>query len=255
MNCKFDNNGAFYGSAFYLTDHSILELSDSTIHRSRASLGGGLYITDFVSFSLNNVTISNCYANDYGGAIYISNIGTINPITNCKFYQNEADSGGGAIYNIGRSAIRVADCIFVGNHCYFGIGGAVVCSDTSSCGFDNNLFLNNVAVLTGGAIFIGGETETVLNNTILEGNTAYNFGGGAFIAQNAVFGGNNCTYINNTANIGGAMFISSFNQFQNENCYFFKNYATEYGGAIGFTIDQINPHYYKDFSFQNEYFE
>ena len=141
-----------------------------------------------------NITFTNGYNNDVGGAIY----GNCKAI-NCTFKNNKADWGGGAMV-LGTAF----DCTFIENSAM--LGGAMKDANAVNCIFTRNF-------------------EKPIASDI---RTYYAYGG-AMYGGHAV----NCTFIENTGHgsyiRGGAMFLGSA-----VNCTFIKNYLSDYdarGGA------------------------
>ena len=112
-NSNFSNNSSNYGTAFYATDSSSLTLDDITISNCFASQsGGGIYVQDS-SLSITNSNFSdNGYGSTitvYGGAIYAS-ASTVT-VKDSFFYGNQA-ANGGAIYAAENSSLAIEDCVF-----------------------------------------------------------------------------------------------------------------------------------------------
>ena len=183
--------------------------------------GGGLYVNG------SNVTVSDCWfaANDAsgaGGGFYV-NGGTVT-FDNCDFQGNGAANGGGAYLN--NSTVTFTDCLFKDNFAFPNFGGGMRTTGSTTtlirCSFDGNS-----TVADGGGIFqSGGGSLTILaselvgNNanvgggmytfgtvvardTIINGNTASNTGGGVYVTSSGNLTLVNATVVNNGGAVGG----------------------------------------------------
>jgi hypothetical protein len=184
--------------------------------------GGGLYNVSG-SPTINDCTfLSNCArinsqtGGGFGGAIY--NSASSPNITNCTLLENQADSGGGAIYNTNSSAPKFTSCLISHNSTgTSGLGGGIYNDTTSaalftgctiswnSCGsssstgggggglynansaakFTNCTFLHN-SVITfstggGGAVYCTGAASPIFVQCIFDGNRAPSGGSGGAI--------------------------------------------------------------------------
>jgi hypothetical protein len=138
-----------------------------------------------VSLEMSNVTLQNAYT---------------------KLHHKRGDVYGGAINVQKGGTTTLSQCIFSGNTCVEGPGGAVYNRGTAT--LLNCLFSGNAGG-DGGAIYIGGGTATLLN-CIFSGNTANGYGGainvGHYYGDVGYYGTailSNCIFSGNTGGAGG----------------------------------------------------
>lgn len=169
---------------------------------------------------LDGFTLRDAYANgfspyDQGGAIY--NFRANITVRNCKFTANRAYSGG-AVYNNWDSDSRFINCTFTGNTAT-GYGGAAVNSN-STAEFANCLFYLNTA-LYGGAVYDASDSRFV-NCTVAKNTSSF---GGGFYTYYASTVINNSIIWGNTASTSGHQF------YNNNNSNITLNYSSYTSGA------------------------
>ncbi len=190
-----------------------------------------------ITVTLENLTLTNGYTTDVGGAIY--NLGNLT-VNNCNFTQNQAIRGG-AIYNSGN--LMVNNCTFSNNQASID-GGVIwnyVNSGSSTCTINQSTFINNTANY-GGAIMnydIRGSLTCIINQSTFTDNHAY-YNGGAIRNYNFAEGSLNytifqSTFTDNHADINGGA-IQNYNE-GSMICSinfsrFYNNTATSRGNAI-----------------------
>lgn len=164
------------------------------------------------------------FMSNRGGGLY--NYGEVNLIclpyiTNCKFRDNKAGSGG-AMFNAGYDGTcnpQIEACMFE-NNSSTDHGGAIFNDGTegvASPRIYNCIFTNNISGAGGGAIFNDGAFGGICRPHILESH-----------------------FSNNSASTGGAIyngstFGSGIVEPNITNCWFTANTATTSGGAISFS--------------------
>ena len=193
-NCTFENNTAEYGGAIFI-NVGTLDITNSTFINNYAyNYGGAIanvfnsalriknskFINDYSSndaggaiyqfkssLSANNVSIINCSAT-FGGAI-----ASLNSTTALVYFNginNTAKYEGGAIYQI-YSAISTTDSIFLNNSARN--GGALYVDDVEIFKLQYNVFENNNALYTAGAVYsLLNRNMDIKNNTYIS-NKAY----------------------------------------------------------------------------------
>ena len=91
---------SFLCGAVFTARASSLSVSNSNFSNNSSNYGTAFYATDSSSLTLDDITISNCFASQYGGGIYVQDSSL--SITNSNFSDNGYGSTitvyGGAIY-------------------------------------------------------------------------------------------------------------------------------------------------------------
>lgn len=228
--CIFMNNAARNGGAIY-NDDGALTVNSCKFTNNTADNGGAIYSKNKHNiFSRNKhiLTINNSEFNDNcanylkdntwyyavgkGGAIYSPSDITID---GSKFFNNHADTCGGAIYNDEDDAkLKIRNSEFVSNRAgeavttpYRNSGGAVCARHITS--LEDSYFYNNYAETRGGAIFaktlkFQGKTNKFISN--IAGKH-----GGAIYIDGIIKGlsNENIIFNSNTAKAGdgGAIYI------------------------------------------------
>ncbi len=236
--------------------------------------GGGMLVNTNEFFPVASPIIRNCQfrlnVGSYGGAMAFNGEygGYANPtLDNCGFFRNKGTIEGGAIYKIGPSQNEFPSvynsCKFEENWAWLGAGAIFMVDACNSHVFNNCTFINNESVGGGGAIFYLPNCENgsvSIVNTHFEGNEGIDSGGFGFI-NNGIstdiiphysFEVINCTFLGNEApyGFGGGVHFATYS----DSCFidvfnssFIDNVAGEGGGGIylysgsGSVIDlQIN---------------
>jgi len=190
-----------------------------------------------ISVTLENLTLTNGYTTNVGGAV--SNQGNLT-LNNCTFTQNQAFRGG-AIYN--QDNLTVNNCTFSNNRASVD-GGVIwnyVYAGSVICVINQSTFTNNTANY-GGAIMnydIMGSLTCIINQSTFTGNHAY-YNGGAIRNYNFPSGSltytiTQSTFTDNHADINGGA-IHNYND-GSLTCNisfsrFYNNTATSRGNAI-----------------------
>ncbi len=202
------------------------------------------YVNPDVTVTLQYLLLKNGYSDEEGGAV--CNQGNIT-INSCRFTNNNADSGGGAITNeFGTS--KVTNSTFTSNNAPSNDGGAFYNYFGNASIADCN-FTSNTANNHGGAIYNYEGTVNLTNSNVYN-NNAKN-GGGIYNADNMTLTGSGV--YNNTSNINGGgiynygtMTLTSFSKV-------YKNTANNHGGGIsnGGTINLTGSSVYNNTAITN----
>ncbi|MBR2695032.1 MAG: right-handed parallel beta-helix repeat-containing protein, partial [Thermoguttaceae bacterium] len=180
--CDFTGNNALhnnmqaYGGAIYF--ESALTVTDSTFTDNKAYREGGA-IAGNGDLVVSNSTFTRSWIGGYyGGAIYVSETGTLT-VSDSVFTENSASAQGGAIAKIGLEA-SISRCDFIANDTFIQAsenGGAIYAKDCEMTVTDSKLIGNY-----GGAIYAAGSSSvTVLQSLIAE--NILSIGVGAVIAR------------------------------------------------------------------------
>ncbi len=219
--------------------------------------GGAISFLSSGTCTIINSTFKNCWADDYGGAIYAGSGSTLTVI-NSTFIGNEADDkSGGAICSSGK--VTLINSTFQSNKADF-FGGAVYSNvDAPPLTLDGCTFRNNYADADGGAVYAidvdnkdtpsyffdnmadehGGAMCIIhflnpLKNLVFIGNEVLTYQGGAisFYITESSRSISSCVFIGNKADDeGGAIYQNIGNHIELEliNNIFIGNSAGDYG--------------------------
>ena len=209
-----------------LAEKSTLEVTDSIIDGNRASLGGGLYISDI----------------DAPGETKEDK--PEHTITRTEITNNTADGQGigGGIY-LGAQKLTIADSKLTGNNTISNYGqtqgGAIVAHSPGDLTLDNTLIQGNTADVGGGIHVLSTKLRDshiiLCNNTRITGNVANQFGGGIFLDDlnnPAVLELVNASVDNNTAGVAGGIGNYGSIVVLKDGAVLENNTAKQYGGGL-----------------------
>ena len=193
------------------TSSSVLD--GLTITRGRGNSGngkrgGGAFIDTSSPVIQNCVFDLNYAGNDAAGAIYILGSGSA-LIKDCDFTNNRANTfngHGGAMLILNNDNTIIDGCVFQDNQAKY--GGAISIGSGGSPQITNSTFLGNIAT-TGGAIHIF-YCSPQISDTVIDGNTAYDYAGGVSFTTGASATFERCKITNNHSDLdgGGVMMLS-----------------------------------------------
>ena len=190
-------------------------------------------IFEFINFRANTA--------EYGGGIYLNGVSSNSRLNHVNFIENRATKNGGAI-DCNASMMGLNNTVFISN--YAGEYGAALCREANATGgfggnnsfiknhaeiagaalawlgvdginINNYKFINNTADLSGGAIYVRGDSPNCkVRNSYFENNRVndvQNGQGGAidWLGENGYI--YNSTFIDSFAHNGGTLFVSSNN--------------------------------------------
>jgi len=186
--------------------------------------GGGIYCLE-ASPQINNLKISNCTSNNFGGAIMLKSSNS--NLHNLYLYSNDSYRGGGICYYLDCNSIST-NCTIINNSADKG-GGICVFGENGNLLFDEICIIDNQAEITGGGMYLMGSNCTIINLDI-RGNISDGRGGGiSTMDTNTSI--SNTTISNNTAFLAGGIHLLN-STFTIENSTLSFNKATDNGGAI-----------------------
>jgi parallel beta-helix repeat protein len=188
------NDSEFNGGGIY-NETSVITLANCTISRNFAQFHGGGIYNSSSSPTLTNCTISGNSSQYYGGGI--KNHASSPTMINCLIINNSAQNGGGIDndysyptltnctisgnfaqdYGVGGginnyvSSPTLTNCLIINNSAQNGGGGGIYDSDNSSPTLTNCTISGNLGSY-GGGLAIGYSSSTILNNSIIWGNSA-----------------------------------------------------------------------------------
>ena len=225
-NSKVLENKAADTAGGILAEKSTLEVTDSIIDGNRASLGGGLYISDI----------------DAPGETKEDK--PEHTITRTEITNNTADGQGigGGIY-LGAQKLTITDSKLTGNNTISKNGqtqgGAIVAYSPGDFTLDNTLIQGNTADVGGGIHVLSTKLRDshiiLCNNTRITGNVANQFGGGIFLDNMnnpAVLELVNASVDNNTANVAGGIGNYGSIVVLKDGAVLENNTAKQYGGGL-----------------------
>ena len=254
-NTLFENNTA-NGSGGAISTIAATDINNAKfINNSTLGDGGAVRIDVPNNMSDNQVNISNSvfngnkatgtteYTDADSGAISIRN-GIVN-ISSSRFKNNEGIWGGAIYAYTGNTAgvqVTIDDCLFEGNKAKaVGAVGNFASTRLLSTGgmtIKNTVFRNNQATDAnddgGGAMFLGSESKTYIDNVIFENNISASTGG---------------AIATRTAGVADDLNNNSAAILQISNSTFKGNVAATNGGAID------NYFYHKDNFIKNTIFD
>ena len=246
----FTNNSATnYGGAMYIKETTFtvpeatsengveVVFNGNTSPKAGAIFASGGTVLDFQSGSFTN----NSATDGGAGAININSTEEQN-FENVTFSGNSSTSIGGVFYLIKNSALNLTNCEFTNNTS--GTGGALYINGGDEVVIDQCIFTENSTTSTdtdtgyGGAIAMNGVSNLTINDSEFAGNTSAKNGAALGIIDGNLFlTGDNLFSENITATNGGALYMSSCSKLQiNEGTVFDGNVATNgEGGAMYIT--------------------
>jgi predicted outer membrane repeat protein len=203
--CTFDSNSVtWWGGGIYCSTSSPKIINCQILSNVASDQGGGVYLVTNSNAMITGCTIAGNSTNFYGAGIYLDNS---NPaVTNCTLGGalggNASGDAGGGIYCFNSPAPAIINCSIAGNtgtnvgggiYCESSTavltnckvtdnsttgaasdgngGGGIYCYVGSSLTFTNCTLANNSSTGNGGGIYCW-EANSILNNSILWGNTA-----------------------------------------------------------------------------------
>ncbi len=181
---------AFYSVfAFGSNTGAPVVTSDVTIHGNGNFISGGysyrvLAVAATGTLTLDNVTVRDGYAINYGGGVYNYG-GTVNVNNNSQVIYNYAYTGGG-IFNNNAGTVNVNNSSVDFNDAYF--GGGIANTNAGTVNINNGSVDYNLAYswwwndAGGGITNTNGGTVNVYNNSSVDNNLSwswyYSYGGG-----------------------------------------------------------------------------
>ena len=224
--CLFSNNNATlsgssngnslsYGGALFIGYLSSASITSSIFLSNEADSGGAIYLSDKTStLKIASSEISdNLASSTYGGGIYATS-GTID-ISDCTFWHNKANEGGGAIGLGTVSAILTAtNAQFTEN--YGGLYGGALWVSTATANMKLSKFTQNFAK-TGGGIYSMSGGHLKLEFMTISHNTASASAGGVHACGNSKAYLTNCDVQNNLVSEpggkGGGLYATNGGRF------------------------------------------
>jgi len=251
------NSAGTMGGGLTIADIANVTISDSVVAENYAdSKGGGIVIENRCSPIFDSVLFADNKATG-GGAIFL--VGMANPtLLNCTFQNNSAVIEAGAIDQSDYTLGYFLNCTFQNNSVPSGAGAAIFLSDfaapifenvtfiqnsarsgtvcvsgSSNANFTDCRFLNNTAILDGGALNIGQSSQPIVNRCEFRYNQVTGSGGGIFVNDIAAPIISNSVISENSATArGGGFGVFGLAKPNCTNTMIDNNYATKGGGIF-----------------------
>ncbi|WP_407377749.1 C1 family peptidase [Methanobrevibacter sp.] len=233
VNCTFDNNQAENGGAIYM-DGGYLNIEDSQFLNNYAKNSGGAIYTDFVNATITSTKFRNNHAlNELGGAIYIYN----SPVFNCINVEvNDNDARfGGAIAAL--DSITSLNNITARNNRAKYYGGAVF-AIYHTLSIENSILDSNSAS-DGGALYADHIDSFIIHSNIFSNNNAEKTAGAVYSVLSEYYYDSifddalNNTFINNTAILENDVYASNMvNLTVGNNNYILIKYGSSFNGTL-----------------------
>ena len=217
INCSFINNNASnYGGAIYIqadSSNKISKITSSIFIDNHALNGGAVYVHSDKA-TIEGSTFTGNKADNDGAGIFVA--GDNCNLANSNFTGSIARDDGSAIYWEGNNGL-IANVSCVGNRGISGIDprdksrssskGGTICLTGSDVTIKDSNFSNSYAGFDGGALFITGNNDFVVN-CVFNNCTSHDENGGALY----IIGNNTeiiaCDFIDCNANLsGGAIYV------------------------------------------------
>jgi parallel beta-helix repeat protein/predicted outer membrane repeat protein len=234
------NNVVIYnsnGSGLYCGDNSNPTLEYVIISGDSATWGGGIFCESNSNPTLSKVTIENNYAR-FGGGIFIDNSNPV--LDSVTIENNSARYSGGGIYCTNYSSPSIVNCEVINNtvsypYNYYG-GGGICCEYNSNLVLDNVVISGNSCNSYGGGIYCIANSDMNMTNVAIIDNEAGSNGGGIYCAshtnavlENVLISGN----FTGSRGRGGGIFSSYYADLSLTNVTMTNNRARD-GGGINF---------------------
>jgi parallel beta-helix repeat protein len=180
-----------------VTSTITLEGNGETIERTGMTQFRLFHVASGGNLTLNDVTLSNGYSTDFGGAI--RNSGTL-LVTNSTLSGNIAASQGGGIYlDVSTTATVLNSTISGGSAAAFGGG---ICIGPSAIAYVVNSTISGAGSGNGGGGIFNNAGTAVVRNVTVASNTSPTFGGGLY-NNGGTFSVLNSIVVGNTAVVSG----------------------------------------------------
>lgn len=203
---NYGGAGCIYGD-WAKKSKAIVDFNGANVSSNRAdnNSGGGLYMTEYVDFTLTSGNLCNNTAKSDGGGLYISDTFEQNPglyasgsvtfeMVGGMIKGNESEEGcGGGAYIESREVenpneINIASVNVLQNKAKGHGGGIYIIGDANQVNFSSGIFRENLTTNgNGGAIAMHGGNMTLTNGNMEYNRSLAGFGGGLALTNGAHF--------------------------------------------------------------------
>ena len=199
---------------------------------------GGIHVRGTLIFQSGK--IFDCETNEHGGAIFLTDSGTVRmtggSIVNCQTRDSGDDCNGGAVY-VKSGTCRLSNCRI--ESCKSEDKGGAVYQKGGTLYCENVRFDGNYAKDEGGAVYLY-EGNSSFTNCIFSGNSTKGSSSGGAVYVNtsskyrSVF--TDCSILSNWGGAGAGMNVDD-GQVDLIRCWFYDNYSNRDGGALYVNTD------------------
>jgi predicted outer membrane repeat protein len=194
--------------------------------------------------TITNLNLQGGVVTDGGGAIKVDSANGSVVLDNVEITDSDGGLYGGGFYGWTVGNVTIQNSTFENNEAStassYG-GGAIFLRGIGNIVLNNNIYRNNSSNYQGGAIYIFDEIYSIDNSTF-DSNSAVNSGGAIYVDGTATGTSTitNSTFVANTLvqspsnDFGGAIYLTSGGTHQITNSTFFDNDG-QIGGAIAIT--------------------
>ena len=207
----FQRNRAFSGGVIAVIANDIITVSYSTFTNNSAVRGGVAYLLTENKLTVNHSSFSHNSADSDGGVFYSGDHNRL-AVKNSIFTYNSAENNGGVVCSLIHTELNIAggNCTFVGNQARS--GGAVYVGEGSVTVHSKSLLVtNNIAVESGGGVYLSKANLTFMNGTSMFIGNGANNGGFLYASQSSLFleiKSQTKVYDNLATNNGGGLYLT-----------------------------------------------
>jgi hypothetical protein len=200
------------------TDSSSLEFTRISNGWARGSgfndRGGAVFVGPGGRLGIIDAVFTDNHADEYGGAVYVDVDGVLS-VVNSLFRHNWAYRSG-AVSGEGSAVLRFDNTDFIADSSFgsYGHGGAVSALNVPEvefvdCTFDTNVVVAGGAV--GGAVYITGVSDALIQRCVFTRNEAYYGNGGAvYVSLGVKLAVDHTEFTRNRADRGGGIYMNSY---------------------------------------------
>ena len=227
------------GGGVYVSGGTFTMSDTAVISDNAANYGGGVYLTAASQLTMDNGAISNNTANGHGGALYMQDVGGADLFTmnNGVMDGNFAGDKGGGIFSEANSSIIINDGTISGSTANNG-GGIYLSSESSVSDERGTLSMKagsisgNTAYEHGGGVYVATDRQFTMSGGEISGNGATGNGGGIFSHGIVTISGGTISG-NEAANGGGVLVYTADATFEMSGGTISGNSAVkESGGGV-----------------------
>ncbi len=237
--CVFENSTSEGGAGIAVAD-SELEVDGCAFRNLESYEGAGLHSVGGTRLSVTDSEFSFCEASGDGGAVYVSldsDAGSVY-LGGCSFTDNSGEDGGAVDFDdLGTTAsVEINGCYFAGNASQYDSGAIdlqAYAPDVIDCEFYENQCGIGDEGGSGGALWMGGVTDGLVQDCYFGNNSSPNEGGAISMAESGYIELDGNEFWGNSAYAeGGAVFAEYCEYLEFDDSYFEGNESSEDGGAM-----------------------